>query len=272
MKRYACGAPKITRISTNGTIEDRKLGSWRSWPRTEANDNPGPRWMGARTGGQPGCSDEVADLLAARLKSSSADVKLKTLLVIDFVARRGSVHFRRLMQSQTEIIRAPPGACRKRRCASCFQLLLTVARAGAEIYRHTQRSPHPVHGDAPSPGGSVAPWQLTRDTAKAACMTLFERLNELYSCAPLTVQSSKFKVGRTAVHLCTANHSNHRDGACRHATMTFMTHTLSSYSCTKSTRKYHLSPARIPHGSRRPGMIGCPCVHVLLFFDLPACA
>ena len=82
---------------------------------TEDNETPAPGWaldqMARNTVTNPGCSDEIVDLVVKRLAKNSTDVKLKALRAVHFIARRGSVHFRRSMQRQTQIIRAHLSAC-----------------------------------------------------------------------------------------------------------------------------------------------------------------
>ena len=64
----------------------------------------------------------MVDLIVKRLAKNSTDIKLKTLRVMHFICRRGSVHFRRSMQQEAvEIVRA----------------LIKI-----------RGPPHPVHGDA----------------------------------------------------------------------------------------------------------------------------
>jgi hypothetical protein len=92
---------------------------------TEDTEQPAPGWaldqMARNTATNPGCADEMVDLMVKRLAKNSTDIKLKSLRAMHFICRRGSVHFRRSMQRQAQIVRA---------------------------HINIRGPPHPVHGDA----------------------------------------------------------------------------------------------------------------------------
>jgi hypothetical protein len=77
---------------------------------TENNESPAPGWaldqMARLTIQKPGIEIEMVDLLFKRLQKNSCDVKLKCLRAMHFIARRGSVAFRRAMQRGSQVIRA----------------------------------------------------------------------------------------------------------------------------------------------------------------------
>ena len=76
---------------------------------TENNESPAPGWaldqMARLTMQKPGIEIEMCELLYKRLSKNACDVKLKTLRAMHFIARRGSVAFRRAMQRGSQIIR-----------------------------------------------------------------------------------------------------------------------------------------------------------------------
>lgn len=76
---------------------------------TENNESPAPGWaldqMARLTIQKPGIELEMVELLYKRLQKNACDVKLKTLRAMHFIARRGSVAFRRAMQRGSQIIR-----------------------------------------------------------------------------------------------------------------------------------------------------------------------
>ena len=76
---------------------------------TENNESPAPGWaldqMARLTMQKPGIEIEMCELLYKRLQKNSCDVKIKTLRAMHFIARRGSVAFRRAMQRGSQIIR-----------------------------------------------------------------------------------------------------------------------------------------------------------------------
>lgn len=76
---------------------------------TENNESPAPGWaldqMARLTMQKPGIELEMVELLYKRLQKNSCDVKLKTLRAMHFIARRGSVAFRRAMQRGSQTIR-----------------------------------------------------------------------------------------------------------------------------------------------------------------------
>ena len=76
---------------------------------TENNESPAPGWaldqMARLTIQKPGIELEMVELLYKRLSKNACDVKLKTLRAMHFIARRGSVAFRRAMQRGSQVIR-----------------------------------------------------------------------------------------------------------------------------------------------------------------------
>ena len=75
---------------------------------TENNESPAPGWaldqMARLTVQKPGIELEMVELLYKRLLKNACDVKLKTLRAMHFIARRGSVAFRRAMQRSSQVM------------------------------------------------------------------------------------------------------------------------------------------------------------------------
>ena len=83
---------------------------------------------------------EMVELLYKRLQKNACDVKLKTLRAMHFIARRGSVAFRRAMQRGSQVIRQHLST-RPNRCHA-LRKVRSFAAAGRLLCTCARRLPH----------------------------------------------------------------------------------------------------------------------------------